>query len=167
MRFAPRRSTVLIAVAVALVAVTAIVSLTLVQRVQTDPLQVGATQVARLSVDPDYDAPAILSGARARGLVAYDDFYGLRAVVQERSRTSPDDECMIIYQPELLEVSDSGYSYSGQMLLRACAAGVFPAAIALPVPSDFPEELREAYPEGTPLQFVYDRGNNEIVVFKG
>ena len=101
-QFRPRRSTVLIVLATALFATAAIVALTLVHRVQTDPLQVGASQVARLSVDPEFDAPAALSSDGARELLAYQDFYGLGTVIQEASDVGSNDECMTIYQPELM-----------------------------------------------------------------
>jgi len=153
-------------VGAALLAAAAIVALTLVQRVQTDPLQVGASQVARLPADSEFEAPAVFSPDRTREMLGYRDFYGVRAVIQGPSDTGS-DECMTIYQPELLAVSDGGYSYSGPQLLTACAAGAFPAAVAFTVTEELPEPLRDAYPVGTSLQFVYDRSNDEIVIFQG
>ena len=55
--FRMRRSTFLIVLAlVALIAVSNAAVL-LVQRVQADPLQAGASQIARLSYDPAYEIP--------------------------------------------------------------------------------------------------------------
>ncbi len=156
----------MIAFAAVVLVAAAIVSLVLVQRVQTDPLQVGASQVARSSADSQFDTPADLS-LEGRGVLAYEPFYGLRTVVEAPSGVGSDDECMTIYQPELLDTSDGGYYYSGELFLRACAAGVFPAAVTFTVPDESPEALRDAYPVGTPLQFVYDRNDREVVVFRG
>jgi hypothetical protein len=177
-RYRPSRLTVLVASAVAMLAAVAIVTLTVVQRVQTDPLQVGASQIARLSVDPGFQPPSALNNADSASLVGYQDFYGLRPVVSEPSDgvtgrlpgtygSGATSDCMTIYQPEKFEATGDGYSYSGGVFLTGCAAGAFPATATFTVPDDSPKELREAFPVGTALQFVHDSKNNEIVVFRG
>lgn len=174
LRLRPRRSTVLITLGVALFTVAAVVTLTVVQRVQTDPLQVGAIQVARLGSDPSFDAPVALNGGSPTE--AYHDFHGIRAVVVEVNSTGyvgsstaqPGTKCMVIYQPDLLTATDEGgYSYSGQLFVTACAAGAFPAAAAFTITDTAPESLRYAFAPDTALQFVYDESNDEVVVFKG
>ena len=70
-----RRSTALVVLSAVVVVVLSSTALTLVQRVQVDPLQVGAEQVARLSVDSSYEVPEALAAPAGRGeLQAFKDF---------------------------------------------------------------------------------------------
>lgn len=162
-----RRSTVLILVAVTVFIVALAVTLTLVQRVQTDPLQTGAQQVARLGVDPMFRVPVLFRGG-ANGEVAaqgFQQFQGLRPVVTESGffGSGTDDPCLSVYPDAIIEDPDTE-SFSGP-LIGGCAVGGFPAIAQFSSDLEgFPEELLEAYPESG-LQFVYDRVNNDVVVF--
>jgi len=153
------------------IAATLLTVLTVVQRLQTDPLQVGAVQVARLSVDGSYVSPFVdyaanvgVTGREARG---YQEFHGLRATTGPAYfyayGSTADANCLTIYVESTLQVQGNGISGS---LFSSCAAGDFPPMLQFPL--DFPElpaELAAAYPDAGGVQFVYDRENDEVVVF--
>jgi len=160
-----RRSTVLIALCSALVVTVVLAALVLVQRVQPDPLGAGAEQVARLSIDPTYEVPAVFAGGGESEIVGIQEFYGLRAIVGSRM-WSPEsgDICFNLFSSSDITDPDS-QSYSGSMM-SGCAAGDFPAMIQFrPDIEGFPDELSTAFQGSTGLQFVYDSKNQEIVVF--
>lgn len=165
----PRRSTVILLAAAALVAATLATALILVQRVQTDPLQVGATQIARLAPDPDYVPPSALYRGVTSETTAYAEWQGLRFITYP-SIVGGDDSarCLVVWQPDLLDIgSDGGSSYSGELFTQACGAGAFPASTAVLLRETTPERSLTEFPPDTALQFVYDRENDEIVVFRG
>jgi len=165
-----RRSTVILLGAAVLVAATLVTLLVVVQRVQTDPLQTGAEQVARLSPDPGFEVPSTLTQGTTGEITAYEEFEGFRAISQPAYRDETGDHrCMTVWQPALLEASDGGgFSYGGEFfLLSVCAAGVFPAASTMLLGENTPERAQTDLPAGTALQFVYDSANDEIVVFRG
>jgi hypothetical protein len=153
-----RRSTVLIAIAVAVIAAIIAAALVLVQRVQTDPLQVGANQVARLTVDAEYKIPRFFYSDRQ----AFTAFYGLRVVVTGGGTV---DRCLNIYaDADILDPNAS--SFTGGALKGGCAAGQFPAMTQFRVDAlSLPDELQAAFPNSDALQFVYDEANNEVVIF--
>jgi hypothetical protein len=136
-------------------------ALELVQRVQTDPLQAGASQVARLSADATYEAPVFFSNGSADAPRAYEDFHGLRAIIND-SGMGTDDRCIVVFLSDA--AADSDGNFNGPVYM-GCAAGAFPAAVAFRVDATFPAQLRSAFPDGTALQFVFDKSGNEIVVF--
>ncbi|MBB2976487.1 hypothetical protein FHX49_002062 [Microbacterium endophyticum] len=150
-----------VAAVVVATAVTAVVS----RRVQADP-----QEIAVLTVDPTAELPGILVGSfgdappeasqdeQGRG---FTDFFGLSAfaVSGQLWGYSGDDECLVLgatagFSPE----SDSfeGPLYSG------CSAGGFPATLQFVVSNSVPQELRDAYPEGTAFQFILD--GSEVIV---
>lgn len=159
-----RRSTVLIALGVMVIAAALATALVLVQRVQTDPLQVGASQVARLGVDESYEIPAFFGNEAATH--AYQQFHGLRAVTSTTAvvfGASPGSTCLAIY-PEAT-VTATANSFNGP-LFGGCAAGDFPPIVQFSVDSEvLPADLLSAFPESTGLQFVYDAEHDEVVVF--
>ncbi len=164
-----RRPSPMIVLGVAVVAAILTVALVLVQRVHTDPLQVGATQITRLSTDPAYTIPTYYFGtAFGRDLEArgFQEFYGLRVVVTVGSieGNGSTDACVNIYPAaDITNPNSSGYS--GQVLI-GCAAGAFPAIVQFRVDAaGLPPELRSAFPQPVPLQFVYDNVHDEVVVF--
>lgn len=161
--FRMRRSTFLIALALVALIVVSNAALLLVQRVQADPLQAGASQIARLSEDATYEIPSVFSSAipGGAGAPAYQDFYGLRTII---NGTGPDtdDQCILVYPPESADDPDGKFS---GWVFGACATGAFPAAVAFRVGPGLPEQLRDAFPDGTALQFVLDQTGDEIVVF--
>lgn len=162
-----RRSTVLITLGALAFVVAVAVVLSVVQRVQTDPLKTGAQQVARLGVDASFRVPLLFRGG-PNGDVAVEGFQmfrGLRPVVTESGFfvTGSDDPCLSVYPDAIIEDPETE-SFSGP-LMGGCAAGGFPAITQFSSDLEgFPEELLEAYPDSG-LQFVYDAVNNEVVVF--
>ncbi|MGN7968925.1 hypothetical protein [Microbacterium sp. 22296] len=165
-----RRSTVILLAAAGLVLATLATVVTVVQRVQTDPLQTGAAQIARLSPDPSFRVPSALTQGITGEITAYEEFEGYRVITlppyQSAENTS---RCMTIWQPVLLESAESGgFSYSGDsFLMSICGAGVFPPSSTMFLREDSPERAQTDFPAGTALQFVYDVANDEIVVFRG
>lgn len=166
-----RRSTVLIALGAAAIAATLFTVLTVVQRVQTDPLQVGAVQVARLSVDGGFDNPfpvSAESGGSDNETRGFQAFHGMRAMtgrglVFAPFATNAGSVCLTIYVESTLEVQNNGYSGA---IYSSCSAGDFPPMLQFPLDSpELPAELADAYPGARGVQFVYDRENDEVVVF--
>lgn len=164
----PRRSTVILLSAAALVIVLAITAVTVVQRVQTHPLQAEAPQIARLTPDAGYEAPDVLTVGSGGDTTAYTEFEGFRAIVSAPPTPDRGEYCLTVFQPELLSVQDAGgWAYDGQFVAPACTAGIFPAAATLRLLPGSPELDHTSLPEGTALQFVFDREDNEVVVFRG
>ncbi|WP_270353297.1 hypothetical protein [Microbacterium testaceum] len=164
----PRRSTVVLLTAAALVVGCAVTALVVVQRVQTDPLQVGATQIARLAPDPDFPVPSSFARGVTGKVTAYEEFQGFRVVSYPSFETGEGaSQCLTVWQPALLSEVGNGTSYDGRYLLFACGAGVFPASATLLLGADSPEKRNSDLPAGTALQFVYDAAADEVVVFEG
>jgi hypothetical protein len=142
-----------------------------VQRVQTDPLQLGATQVARLSVDAGYEVPLVF-GSTGTGLdgaapvQAYQSFHGLRVLMNSVIAMVPTGRsatCMTIF-PEA-NVTTTSDSFDGPVF-AGCEAGQFPAIVQFTLDTDgLPAELHSAFPGSSGLQFVYDADHDEVVIF--
>jgi len=165
-----RRTTVLIALGVAVIASVMVAALILVERVQSDPLQTGADQVARLSLDPSYQVPVMFQQGAAEddAVQGYQEFYGLRAVIVTGAWFSggAEVECLNVFSATDAENSDSN-SFLGQ-IRGGCIAGPFPAMTQFMANEEgLPDELASAFPGSTALQFVYDTANQEIVIYAG
>jgi hypothetical protein len=164
-----RRSTVLIALGVVIVGVVIAVVLTVAQRVQTDPLQVGASQVARLSIDSGYLIPTVFGGSEdgtSQNAHAYQQFHGMRELVWKVDPGAglPKTYCLSIY-PQADVTDATSNSFSGQVF-QGCAAGKFPAMAQFEMGTGgLPKELHSAFSTKTALQFVYDEAHHEVVVF--
>lgn len=163
-----RRSTILIAIGVVLAVATLATVLTLVQRVQTDPLQLGATQVARLSADPGYEIPRVfgaIGGDAAKPVKAYQSFHGLRVLMNSWMFMGPtaSTPCLTIFPEKLVTTTADSF---GGPVFGGCAAGQFPAIVQLDLDTDrLPSELNSAFPGAGGLQFVYDASHDEVVIF--
>lgn len=168
-RWRPRRSTVLLLGAAALVLIVAATALTLVQRVQVHPLQADAEQVARLVPDPAFEVPDYFSDGTP-GTMAYSEFQGFRVTVAAPGGTEREGEsCLMVWQPALVstDAATGVFSYSGQFVPSQCSAGTFPAVATIRLFDQSPERAQTEYPADTSLQFVYDRESDEVVVFRG
>lgn len=136
-----------VAVAVILaVVITAFVS----RRVQADP-----QEVAVLSVNPLAEWPSEMFGLQDGAGRIYTPFHGLVAV-ETAGYVSPSestDRCVNIMSEAALDGARNG-SMNGPWY-GGCGAGVFPATAQFVVGEgpELPEELRDAYPDGTALQF--------------
>jgi hypothetical protein len=161
-----RRSTVVIALAVVAFAVAVVVVLTLVQRVQTDPLQAGASQVARLQADPGYRIPDSFDafGLGAVEPRAFHDFHGLRVILfaVQQGSSNVGNKCMNVY-PESEITDPSSSSFQGT-IFGGCSAGGFPAITQFEA-QDLPLAARKAIAPWASLQFVYEKKDDEVVVF--
>lgn len=79
----------------------------------------------------------------------------------ERGWANPGtDGCLIIVSDRM---GRGGQEFIEGPLYFGCSAGPFPAAVNLRVTPDSPPGLRDAYPEGTALQFLHD--GSRIAVF--
>ena len=162
-----RRSTLLILLAVAVFVAVVAVVLTLVQRVQSDPLRTGAQQVARLGVDTTFRTPDFFGeGPYGESTIqGFQPFAGMRPVVAKGGffGLDPDAPCLTVFSNAIVEDPDSD-PFPGA-LIGGCAVGGFPAmGQFLSDLEGFPEELEEESPDSA-LQLVYDSVNNEVVVF--
>ena len=114
-----RRSTVLIVLGVAVIAASLITALTLIDRVQTDPLQVGATQVARLSVDDGYEIPEYFTANDSGSGIPEtppQGFYGLRALLSTVPlfyAAGGNNTCLAIYPEE--GITTTANSFNGRV----------------------------------------------------
>jgi hypothetical protein len=164
-----RRSSILVVLAMVTVTAILVVALIVVQRVQTDPLQVGAIQIARLSADPAYKIPYIFVGAgspQAGKAQSFQEFHGLRVVTTPSSvfGNGLPLSCMNVFPSAEITNPDAN-SFSGQVY-SGCAAGPFPAIVQFTLDTPgLPRDLLSAFPSSAGLQFVYDRTHNEVVVF--
>ena len=145
---------------------TAVISNAVIQRVQVDPQGVGAAQVTRLSRDSDIEIPIFFTAGDGTEAQAFTRFSGLQVLLLSGDRWGPGgngDKCILVTQvADFLTATED--SYIGQTFI-GCAANAFPATVAIEVTGDMPAELREVYPEGTALQFVFDEAGSDVVVF--
>lgn len=162
-----RRSRLLIALGLAVASIIIAGALILNQRPQIDPLQAGARQVVRLSVDPSYKiSPYFFGSEFGRDLQAqgFREFDGLRTVVTVGYGGGSNDACLNIY-PSAVTVDPKASSFAGRLRV-GCAAGIFPPRIQFRADAaGLPADLRTAFPKSSALQFVYDSATNEVVVF--
>lgn len=140
----------------------------LIDRVQTDSLNVGADQVARLSVDPSYAVPATVSQPATSDNPAgygFDLFHGLR-VVKSNFVVDGGGDTACVFAYEDAKMKDSETTSIPRFILNGCSAGGFAATVQFQLTMyGVPKELIDEFPGTTALQFVYDRTHDEVVVF--
>lgn len=165
-----RRSTIVVGLAVIVAAATLATALTLIQRVQVDPLQRGAKQIARLEPTDGYPVPKIFGGTGVdsiNGSVSYQPFYGLHVVVTRADGLfvkGPDSTCLTVYPATA--ISDPLSQSASGPLMGGCSAGRFPAMTQFPMSTDgLPASLRAKFDRNVSFQFVYDPVHHEVVVF--
>lgn len=141
------------------------VSAVAIQGSHTDPLQVGATQEAVLRVDDGAELPAFVAGQSPDGQ-RFTDYKGLAVMVTSTPlfQRATGDSCLMVMRSADAAASTAS-SLDGPMFV-GCAANAFPAETAFRVDSESPEELRQAFPAGTALQFVFDEAGQDVVVFR-
>lgn len=148
------------------VAVTAAVTAAVSQRIQADP-----RQVAVLSIDSGARLPEMFQNWQCSdgqctpneevpGDV-FTQFYGLTTFTVPGGFMGSSDDSLCLTIVESSAMSTEGDSWSGP-IYTGCGAGDFPATIQLPVSPRLPQELRDAFPEGTGLQFILE--GDEVVV---
>ncbi|GAA4194311.1 hypothetical protein GCM10022288_29600 [Gryllotalpicola kribbensis] len=159
-----RRATVAVAASLALaVAALVFAGVSGSARARSDALPEQARQIARLTPSPRYQVPLAVKGLLATGgahAEGFRAFNGLRVVV-DRAVTSADDPSMVVFADGADPDSDilEGPAWQGQ------GAGDFPATVQFRLTSDLPLSLTSAYDGGTALQFVFDKSDNEVLVF--
>lgn len=114
----------------------------------------GVAQVDTLVEDPAFDVPSFF-GPIAEGARGFRDYLGLSAMVGFQEVAGGDREpCLYLVDAEDLR-EDSG-SFQGGYIFGGCGAGAFAPTAQFVVSEELPEQLRERFPVGTSLQFVFD-----------
>ena len=144
---------------------TVVASNAVIQGVHANPQNAGAAQVASLRPDSGWDVPEFFAfGGDLNDARGFEEFYGLRVVVIAGDSGLPAyDECMWVMTSADAEAS-TGNSFEGPVF-QGCAAGSFPPVVTFGVTSEFPEQLRRAFPDGTAVQFMLDDAGGDVVVF--
>jgi hypothetical protein len=109
----------------------------------------GIHRVATLNADPGYRLPRTFADASAQ-FTAYGDFNGLTAVSARGWPGAGGETCLILIPTDGL---GSGSTTIGSVR-QGCAAGDFEATVTVEIGPDFPEDIRNTYPDGSALQFV-------------
>ncbi|MCK6067397.1 MULTISPECIES: hypothetical protein [Microbacterium] len=115
----------------------------------------GASQVTTLQPDPGFEWPEGLFGPPTDDAQGFADFLGVTAIASSRGAYQPggDSACLLLIPTEdLAKQPETGFTW----VHSGCGAGPFPAAVALTVDGQMPESLRDRFPVGTALQFVFD-----------
>lgn len=90
---------------------------------------------------------------------AFEPFFGLETY--QVSWIDADASCILLMSGTQAEAASStGWSSFGQ----GCSAGAFPAAVSFVVAEEYPDELREHFPDGSALQFVLTETGVDVFV---
>jgi hypothetical protein len=120
----------------------------------------GAPQISTLAPSNAIEVPMGFIGA-LEDSPAF-EFHGLTLFLGSGGYSAPsaqDSVCLMAVSSDQIPATEDfsadswsvdGFIYSG------CQVGVFPGTIEIPLRADAPAELREAFPDGTALQFVLD-----------
>jgi len=151
------------------VLVTATVTGFVSRRIQADPREIAVLGVDPYAVWPGIFAAYAEDGEQQPGVpeggVAYQAFHGLSFFRMSNGMYAfgTDETCLLVVESAKIN-DDNNNSFEG-FILNGCEAGAFPATVEIvvtPGPQRLPEELVEAFPEGTALQFVLE--GDEVVV---
>jgi hypothetical protein len=149
--------------------VTATVTGFVSRRIQADP-----REVAVLGVDAFAEWPGIFGsyteeGEREPGVpeggMAFQAFHGLSPFRMQNGMFAygVGQTCLMIVETSM--ITDESNSFGGA-IYNGCAAGEFPATVEILIDDEnlqnLPDELLDAFPEGTALQFVLD--GDEVIV---
>jgi len=116
----------------------------------------GAPQIATLEPTSTVKIPAGWFGAGPSS-VAF-EFYGLTLFETTGGFAASGNDCFAVIATDQLPAEDaatSTWSIDGNVY-SGCRVGDFPATAQLAIDSGVPQELRDRFPSGTALQFVYD-----------
>ena len=149
--------------------VTATVTGFVSRRIQADPLEIAVLGVDGFAEWPDLFGTYSEDGERQpgapEGAMVFEAFHGMTAyrMPDGMYSYSTDQRCLVIVESGKVDEDSNGYSGT---FFNGCSAGIFPATVeivVIPDPSgQLPDELVDAFPEGTALQFVLD--GDEVVV---
>ena len=158
-----------IVLAVAALVTLIVVTVTLVDRLQSEPLVTAAEEVTRLTPDPTYELPQMFTIGSTGGtdVQAFESFYGLRSIVGVGGvmfGNGSAEVCLNVFSEADVEDPEAD-GFSG-FILGGCAAPGFPASTQFVAQMDgLPLELRAEFPDSA-LQFVYDSETNEVIVYE-
>ena len=139
---------------IAVIVAVAAISAAFTYRLQADP-----REIAVLQVDPGVEWPEMM-GNRPEGSEIFEEFYGLRALVQTQTPGfSAVDACISVIRASVV----TGRSSYSNFYLGSCGVGEFPATVSMVVNAVAPDELKERFPVGTSLQFTL-RGDEVVVL---
>jgi len=105
-------------------------------------------RVSTLAVDRDGEWPTQLFGERPPGALRFDDFHGLSVFGLGQGFGGGVDQVCLSVQ--------SAPDGTGNIGAWGCGTVDFPAAASFTVTATAPQELRDAFPVGTSLQFVLE-----------
>ncbi|RUQ96897.1 hypothetical protein [Labedella endophytica] len=156
-------SSLVLAVLITIAATSAL----LPERLSLDAFAEGASTIAVLEVDPDFEVPGLFSDGPGNGEAAgFEEFSGVRAIVATGgygfSTGTEDQVCLTIVVSADLGTATE-YSFDGTLYV-GCSANAFPASVQFMVTEEMPAEIRDVFPAGTALRFDYDERNDDIVV---
>jgi hypothetical protein len=120
------------------------------------PVSSGAPQIATLEPTDLIEVPAGWFGAGPSSRVF--EFYGLVLFESQFGFGGAGTDCFGAVAAEHLPepgADSSNWAMDGQFL-TGCRVGAFPATIEMRVDSNLPQELRDRFPDGSYLQFVFD-----------
>lgn len=151
----------------AAILVTATVTGFVSRRIQADPREIAVLGVDAFAEWPEFFGNFTEDGEREPGLpegaMAFQSFHGLAPFRMPNGGFADgrDQTCLAVV--DLAAVDNDSSSFSGAYF-GGCAAGAFAATAEIVIASgqSLPDELLEAFPEGTALQFVLE--GDEVVV---
>ena len=116
----------------------------------------GAPQIATLESTSLTDVPAGWFGAGPSSRAF--EFYGLTLFESAQGYGVAGSDCFTVLATEQIppEVDDANGWSINTPVYSGCRVGDFPAAVQFSIDSNAPQELRDRYPDGTSLQFVFD-----------
>lgn len=114
---------------------------------------IDAGRVAVLQEDPEAEWPDEWFGSRPPDGRLFEEFHGLTVIVFPQSY-GPDgsQHCLYVVTPD----------QNGGFGAGSCGADAYPATASMEVGSLSPAELRDAFPDGTALQFVHDGSTVDV-----
>lgn len=114
----------------------------------------GVAQVDTLVEDAAFDVPSFF-GPIGEGARGFRDYLGLTAIVGFQEVASGERApCLYIVDAE--DLREASGSFQGGYIFGGCGAGAFAPTAEFVVSDQLPEQLRERFPIGTSLQFVFD-----------
>lgn len=114
----------------------------------------GVAQVDTLVEDPAFDVPSFF-GPIGEGARGFPDYLGLTAIVGFQD-VAGGARTPCLYLVDAEDLREAGGAFQGGFIFGGCGAGAFAPTAQFVVSDELPEQLRERFPVGTSLQFVFD-----------
>lgn len=161
-RAARLRRRQLVAWVLSLVAVAAITAVLTAVISGTGPAVAGGAREVATLTDPIDNTQEWLSQWMAGDTETMDvySFLGLTVITAEAPGLDIEQPCIVVLSG-LPDSTDGGGNWGAST--SGCGVGAFPAAAQFIVGEEFPQELRDRFPTGTALQFVW--GGAEVRVY--